>query len=319
MLKLGVQTQGVIDDENPLEGFAMISRAGFSCVDFSLHGYLKNTDIYESRLNNFFDAPLAELKEFFTPHKEAAKAYGIAIHQMHMPYPIYQPKGKREVNEYLWQQVAPKSMELCAFLECRYIVVHGFKLQKYLGSEEAEWRETERFLDSILPLAKEHGIVVCLENLYDEVAGHIVEGSCAKAERVAERIDRINEKYQTEVLGFCFDMGHANLLGLDAESFLVTLGRRLKVLHLHDNDGLCDLHQIPFTFTRDRTNKASTDWEGLVRGLSKIQFDGVLNFETAPALTPFPVCMKADVLRFIGCIGEYLAGEIRRIGLTKEE
>lgn len=111
---------------------------------------------------------------------------------------------------------------------------------------------------------------------------------------------------------FCFDTGHANLIGLDFEDFITTLGNRLKVLHIHDNDGMSDLHQIPFTFTRNRENVSSTDWEGFIRGLRTIRFDGVLSFETAPVLSAFPEIMKRDVLRFIAQIGNYFAGEIQR-------
>ena len=82
------------------------------------------------------------------------------------------------------------------------------------------------------------------------------------------------------------------------------------MLHIHDNDGISDLHQIPFTFTRSRENRPSTDWEGFVRGLRAAGYQGVLSFETAPVLTAFPDGMKPDVLGFIERIGEYLAGEI---------
>ena len=116
----------------------------------------------------------------------------------------------------------------------------------------------------------------------------------------------MNEKYRAEVLGFCFDTGHANLVGLDMEDFLTTLGDRLKVLHIHDNDGSSDLHQIPFTFTKTRENRPSTDWDGFVKGLRNIKFQGVLSFETAPVLTTFPDRMKADVLSFIAKIGSCL-------------
>lgn len=122
--------------------------------------------------------------------------------------------------------------------------------------------------------------------------------------KAAERIDRINEKYHAEVLGFCFDTGHANLLGLDFENFLTTLGHRLKVLHIHDNDGIGDLHQIPYTFTRNRENKPSTDWEAFFRGLRKSGFDKVLSFETAPVLTAFPEALKQNVLDFLAAVGK---------------
>lgn len=97
------------------------------------------------------------------------------------------------------------------------------------------------------------------------------------------------------------------------EKFITTLGHRLKVLHIHDNDGIGDLHQIPFTFTKTRENQPSTDWDGFIRGLKAIRFGGVLSFETAPVLTAFPEAMKEDALGLIAKIGEYFAGEIQSI------
>lgn len=310
-LLIGVQTQNVVNDEHPEEGFEMLKHAGFSCCDFSLNAYLSNAALYQFKVNDFFSRPCKELERFFTPHKEAAGMTGITINQMHMPYPNYVPGASKELNEYLWKTVAPKSMEICAFLHCPYIVVHGFKLAHYLGSEDAEWKRTEEFLDFLAPIAKECGITICIENLYCSAGNHLVEGPCCDAEKAAQRIDAMNAKYKAEVLGFCFDTGHANLIGIDFEDFIVTLGDRLKVLHIHDNDGIGDLHQIPFTFTKVRESLPSTDWKGFLRGLERIHFDGVLSFETAPVLRAFPEVMKRDVLKFLANIGEYFVGELR--------
>ena len=310
MLETGVQTKNIISDENPLEGFEMLKRAGFTCCDFSLNAYLKNTFLYQFEVNSFFDQTEKELREFFAPHREAAQKTGIRIHQMHMPYPNYVPGAQDGLNDYLKNVVAVKSMEICAFFGCRYIVVHGFKLAYYLGSEEQEWEQTERFLVSLAPMAKEMGITMCIENLYESIGGHIVEGPGCDVRRAVERIDRMNDRYHAEVLGFCFDTGHANLVGIDFESFITALGHRLKVLHIHDNDGRSDLHQIPFTFTRTRENKPSTDWEGFVRGLRNIRFDKVLSFETAPVITAFPKELKEEALALIAKIGKYFKDEI---------
>ena len=313
MLQLGVQTKNVVDDKCPADGFAMLKRAGFSCVDFSLNGYLLNKDIYRSKVNHFFDFSITELERFFRLHKEAAKENGIRIHPMHMPYPMYVPTATSEMNEYLLKEVAPKSMQLCSFLECRYIVIHGFKLARYLGSEAKEWERTEQFIDSIAPTAKEMGITICIENLYDSVGGHLVEGPCCDVKKAIERIDRINDKYHAEVLGFCFDVGHANLVGINFEEFITVLDYRLKVLHIHDNDGVRDLHQIPFTFSKTRENTSSTDWDGFLTGLRNIGYKGVLNFETAPVLKAFPEELKEDALITIAKIGQYFSkkGECR--------
>ena len=312
MLKIGVQTQNVIDDDCPEFGFNMLRDVGFNCVDFSLHSYLKNEDIYKGNFNDFFDKSITDLEEYFNPHKSAAKSSNITIHQMHMPYPMYVPKGDEALNNYLVEVVAPKSLQICSFLECKYIVVHGFKLNKYLGSEEKEWQHTEVFINKIAPQLKELGITVCIENLYDDIGEHLIEGPCCNARKAADRIDRINDKYKTEIMGFCFDTGHANLIGLNFEKFITILGSRLKVLHIHDNDGIRDLHQMPFTFSKNRENNTSTDWEGFIKGLRNVGFKGVLNFETAPVLNTFPTELKGTALEMIAKIGKYFSNEVTK-------
>ncbi len=311
MLQIGVQTKNIIDDNNPEKGFLMMKKAGFDSGDFSLNAYLTNISLYQEEKNVFFDKTRTELENYFTPHKVAAQKAGIRIGQMHMPYPNYIPTASKTLNTYLWNEVAPKSMDICAFFHCPYIVVHGFKLARFLGSEEAEWGKTEEFLDFLAPMAKERGITICIENIYTSQGGHIMEGPCCNVQKTVERIDRMNDKYGAEVLGFCFDTGHANLVGLDFEDFITRLDYRLKVLHIHDNDGIADLHQIPFTFTKTRENRPSTDWDGFIRGLRTIKYDKILNFETAPVLSAFPVEMKEDTLRFIARIGGYFSEQIR--------
>ena len=70
------------------------------------------------------------------------------------------------------------------------------------------------------------------------------------------------------------------------------------------------MHQIPFTFTKTRENKASTDWEGFINGLRRIKFDKVLSFETSPVLKAFPDTMKGETLEFIAKIGRYFSTAI---------
>ena len=307
MLPIGVQTKNIVEDNCPGEGFRLMRQAGFSCGDFSLNGYLLNSSLYQSEVNTFFDQSLQELEHFFAPHKKGADEVGITINQMHMPYPNYVPRAAKALNDYLRDVVAPKSMEICAFFNCPYIVIHGFKLAYFLGSEEEEWRRTEKFLDNLAPMAKDMGITMCIENLYDSLNGHLVEGPCCNARKAADRIDRMNDRYHAQVLGFCFDTGHANLTGLDFEDFITTLDYRLKVLHIHDNDGVSDLHQVPFTFTKTRENLPSTDWNGFIKGLKNIKFSKTLSFETAPVLTSFPEELKPQALSFIAGIGKYFS------------
>lgn len=310
MIRIGVQTQNIVNDAEPGAGFALIHDAGFSCADFSLNAYLEKQNVCSNQMNLFFERSVSELESFFLPYKLAAAESEIAIYQMHMPYPIFMPYENNQMNRYLREMVAPKSIRVSSFLGCRYLVVHGFKLAELLGSEQAEWEKTREFLMSIAPIAKENGIILCVENLYSNIRGHMVEGPCTDAGLAAERIDQMNEQVDAEVFGFCFDTGHANLLGIDMEKFITKLGARLKVLHIHDNDGKQDLHQMPYTFTKVRANAASTDWDGFISGLINISFDGVLNFETAPILESFPQELKMDALKLIAGIGTYFKDRI---------
>ena len=86
------------------------------------------------------------------------------------------------------------------------------------------------------------------------------------------------------------------------------LGRRIKILHLHENDGLEDLHQIPYTYGRKARD--GFDWEGLFAGLRETGYEGVLNFETFPSMNSFPESVKEEALRMIAGIGRYFAGRI---------
>ena len=104
-LEIGVQSRNVVYDSNPAEGFALLKKTGFTCCDFSLNQYQINKQLYEEINNGFFSRTVEELQEFFSPHKEGARAAGIRINQMHMPYPTFVPGAKEELNDYLWREV----------------------------------------------------------------------------------------------------------------------------------------------------------------------------------------------------------------------
>ncbi len=302
-LAVGVQSKGIVYDNDPLEGFEMMKRAGFSCCDFSLDSYFTDMSFNSPKGNDFFQKSVQELKDFFASHKKAAEIAGVKIHQMRMPSSANIPNMAVEIDESLMHTVASKSMEICAFFGCPYLVVSGFDAANGIGGEGIAWEETEKLIESLAPMAKELKITVCMENSYT--------GFCYDVEKAVVYMNCMNEKYDAEILGFCFDTGYARISGINFEDMITKLGDRLKVLHIHDNDGNRDLHQIPFTLTGDGQNVSSTDWEGFIRGLRRIHFDKVLTFETSSALSVFPRKMKQDVLRLVAQIGDYFIGEIR--------
>ena len=121
-------------------------------------------------------------------------------------------------------------------------------------------------------------------------------------------IDTLNAEAGEELFGFCLDVGHANLTAKNLYEYIKTLGHRLTILHIHDNDARSDLHQMPYTHT--------VDWEGFIEGLRAIDFRGTLGFETFRVMGTFPKAVHPSALRLISDIGWYFAS---RIEAPKEE
>jgi sugar phosphate isomerase/epimerase len=57
-------------------------------------------------------------------------------------------------------------------------------------------------------------------------------------------LEYIFKGIESKRLGFCYDSGHENCF-TNGSDLLTKFGSKLMALHLHDNDGIKDLHQIP--------------------------------------------------------------------------
>ena len=73
-------------------------------------------------------------------------------------------------------------------------------------------------------------------------------------------------------LGLCLDVGHANAVSkIPVRQWLKRLAPRLMHLHLHDNDGAADLHQIP--------GDGSLGFPGLMDEIEAAAPEATLTFE----------------------------------------
>ena len=314
MLKIGVQSKGILDSEIlDLEtGFERINKAGFDCIDLNLDVFLKNSELYQGEMNRFFEQSIEELRQYFTSYQEGAEQYSLSWSQMHAPYPVW-VLGREEQNRIMIETVTPKCLAIAGFLGIPYVVIHPFKMQ-YRQTCREERRQNMAFFKNLIKPAREHNVTICLENLYESMGGRLVEGVCSAPEEAAWYIDGLNGEAGEERFGFCLDTGHLELVKRPPYKTVLRLGHRIKILHLHENDGIEDLHQIPYTFGRKAGD--GFDWEGLLAGLRETGYDGVLNFETFPAMNSFPESVKEEVLRTIAGIGRYFAGRIGAEGLN---
>ena len=121
-------------------------------------------------------------------------------------------------------------------------------------------------------------------------------------------LEKLNEVAGEECFGICYDSGHANITGKDHYKEILAYGKHLKVLHLHDTDGVHDTHLIPYTGRY--LDRQATDWDSILAALAEIGYDGSINFECEGSITAFPENARPDALRLLASIGKHFAHKI---------
>lgn len=130
-----------------------------------------------------------------------------------------------------------------------------------------------------LPFAREHGVKIATENMYnwDSKAAHSCFAACSTSESFLAHLNAVNDLYFVA----CLDIGHAEMEGSGdgAGNMIRALGPHLQALHLHDNDRINDFHQIP--------GFMSIDFGEVVRALKDIGYSGWFTLEADRYLNAF--------------------------------
>lgn len=300
MLPIGVQSRGIIHEDAPERGYRRIKQAGLSCVDYNVIW----SDIEE----------IHDLNVFKT-HKKLADAEGLTFSQVHGPR--YKPMDIIE-NFELTIAHMERSMQVCEILNAPFMVVHSLQLRYYVG-EKKEREYNYKYFAKLGEIAKKYSVVLCVENLFVRYGSRITEGFCCRATDVVELIHHVNAKVGKEVLGACFDIGHANALRQNLHREVVTLGQHLKCLHVHDNDGNGDNHQIPYVFGEAMSGDPCTDWSGFLIGLRDIDYRGAISFEPFKWLINTPGTLQKAMLSYLFAIGKQFAYIIRFVDVLEKQ
>ena len=100
------------------------------------------------------------------------------------------------------------------------------------------------------------------------------------------------DSIKTEYKAFCLDSGHTNVaVGggcLSVPDYIRYFGDRIKMLHLHDNDGVNDQHLIP--------GFGYINWPAVFDALEEVGYDGYYNYEL---VLKFGDCLEDSVM-FLG-------------------
>lgn len=301
-----VQSGGMITRISEEKTYAAIRQAGFTAIDWNIDRDLKSDLIKKLDYTgkSVFERPFEEVLKHHEKELAIIRENGLTISQAHAPFPAYVP-GHPEVLEFMIG-VYKNAIRLCHHAGCKYLVIHGISLQEDDKTNTPESIEALNWhlYESLIPTLLECDVVVCLENLFTRRPAP-VEGICSDPHEAVRYIDGLNEKAGKEVFGFLLDIGHLQLANKNMRTFLPIIGKRLKALHLHDNDGRDDLHRAPLTGT--------VNWQVLCDCLKEIGYEGDLSFETfmqARIALSFDEDLLVPWLTLIRQIGESMRKKI---------
>ncbi|MBQ8576272.1 MAG: sugar phosphate isomerase/epimerase [Clostridia bacterium] len=240
-----------IGEEKTIE---YLAKAGFDAWDFSMFDMCKYDWGKKMLLENSHPLAGNNYLAFARRLKQIGLDNGIVCNQSHAPFPT----ACDAIRSYF-----KRAIECTAEAGGEICVIHP-------DNNKSAQENAEMYLE-LLPFAKEHGVKIATENMWnwDDEKDESSFAACATAEDFVEHIDVVNDDF----LVACLDLGHAEMRGsgTGAVNMIHALGHRLQALHIHDNDKWHDSHQIPFSM--------NIDFEAIAKALKDINYQGYFTLE----------------------------------------
>ena len=204
-------------------------------------------------------------KDMIKETEEAAQELGMTFVQAHSPDGGLSPLLDNQQGED-FIKYTNRSIEACGMLGIENIVVHSraFEFMTYKEFLDLNLK----FYSNLFPVMEKTGVNVLVEN------GPFQWGYV----RTGKEIKEFLEYADHPLLHACWDTGHGNIITKDQYTCIKDLGDDLRALHIHDNDGINDLHTVPFA--------GVCSFDAIMRGLLDIDYKGYFTFESARALIP---------------------------------
>lgn len=138
-----------------------------------------------------------------------------------------------------------QSIVLASRLDAKHVVLHtGWCSDPHFSKDEGRARAREAML-ALHAFNAGYGQSLLVENVGTNVTSLFTE------DQFVEFLDGFPEDF-----GYLVDAGHAYINGWNLETLFGRLGKRLRAIHIHDNDGLKDRH-API-------GEGSMDWKALL-------------------------------------------------------
>ncbi|MBQ9780292.1 MAG: sugar phosphate isomerase/epimerase [Clostridia bacterium] len=210
-----------------------------------------------------------------------AVSRGLTIPSCHLPFYMPCPDDAMAMKRYI--RGLTEGIKAAAYLKIPAAVIHPIVRHSSLCNYNRWKEENLAFLAPLRELAEQKGVTLCIENMtgipYPDQPKELVFGSRAKDIRwLADKLDT----------GICWDFGHANLTGLCQSAELNTVGDRLRMVHIHDNNGKTDTHLNPFD--------GGVDWDDAAEGLRSMGYGSMawrcLNMEIKTSHLPSDIRVR---------------------------
>ena len=276
MMRIGVQTGGPEEIYGVDATYKLIKEAGFDAV-----------------------SPVWTWDDQLLKTVTAARDRCLYVQSVHAPFPSTQPDLPRfaEYNSIIVEKLQ-HALRFAARLGCKCAVVHPLKEFPYNGREQY-WKDANMdFYRSLAPAAKEAGIKIALENMFDTdpLRKCYTPAACGDPRVFADYLDTLADDCFTA----CLDLGHCALCGYSAADCIRILGGdRLTALHVHDNDCRDDHHLPPFT--------GKQDWYAVTDALREIGYKGEITLEADRIFINTPEEMFPSTLRYLHDTARWVA------------
>lgn len=178
---------------------------------------------------------------------------------------------------------------------------------KYLLLDTQELAEAETLcdiLESCIVDILEKEIEIYIENGYQTVGESYRNSIFSDAAVLAWLAAEFNKVCGRECFGVCLNVGYANLLGKNLRTMAEELAGCIRLVHVNDNDGISNQHQMPYTFAKGRGAQSSTDWYHLIGALLEQQFDGFMVFDVTGLFKRTPLPLQGAMLELLMKMGQ---------------
>lgn len=262
-MKLSTEIGSIADIVGEKKAVELCGKAGFTAWDLSMFNRNRLNFVENKAYGINGEVVSNDLVKFAKELKKIGLDYGMVCNQSHAPFPSIRP----EIRDCF-----KKAIEMTAEAGGKICVIHP--CNDYTPEQNAE------MYNEFLPFAKSHGVKIATENMWNwsNEKDEALPAACCDEESFVANVDAVGDDY----LVACLDIGHAEMRGLNATSvgLIKALGhKRLKALHIHDNDLHYDSHEIPFSM--------DIDFDAIIKALKGIDYDGDLTLECPGYINKF--------------------------------